>query len=356
MTRISEIFDDWKMADIDENLFDTLEQETEERILKMALKKIHADRKAINRKKQRKEKGRLLTGKKLTLAILVAALVGTLSVIAQGLIRMKDALAEQFKMETEMNTDQVIVENILEEDGTSAQSGGVTVRVEQILSDGEDAYGYFTVELPESLVLEKNPDYVDEWWEFRKCEIQIEGKSPQGKSFMICQDDSGLYYGIVHFEQGELEESSVGVSMTLNNICRVVYTGKDVWSETVVEGQWNLNWTMICENMTKTFAFEETVDANDGIVTTEEIVLSPLSVKISGTIACDDPTYSQVSACIDNMILQDGTLVAVRSKSKTADGECIMKSYFERMIPMEEIVGVVINGEYYYFYRLFKIL
>jgi len=107
---------------------------------------------------------------------------------------------------------------------------------------------------------------------------------------------------------------------------------------------------MSCKKITKQLPLEAVIDAHDGIVTTEYAVLSPLSLRIVGTIECDDPQYSQTSCFIDNVILKDGTLEDYdASYSQIEEGTYIMKCYFKRMIPMEDIIGVVVNNEYLYF-------
>ena len=118
----------------------------------------------------------------------------------------------------------------------------------------------------------------------------------------------------------------------------------------MVEGQWNLQWNINCEKMTETYELAATIDAHDGTVTTQEVVLSPLSMRIVGTIECEDPTYSQVSCNVYYIILKYGTLEEYDSSySQIEEGKYTMKCHFKRMIPMEDVIGVVVNDENLYF-------
>lgn len=65
-----------------------------------------------------------------------------------------------------------------EGDKVEAECGGVKVTVEQMISDGEDAYVYFSVTIPEGLV----PSEADEAGTlllFRECKIQLGNNEPQ---------------------------------------------------------------------------------------------------------------------------------------------------------------------------------
>lgn len=372
MRQIWELFDDLQLIDKleseqkVENLFGTLEKEEEDRILNKAMKKIRTDSVMTgteireNGKKPRK----LFSRKKLAFGILVAALIGTLTVSAEegsGVekivevienIVIKKPLAEKVHMEPEQIKEEVpvVVEDIEEEDKTKAECGKVVVSVEQVVSDGQDAYAYLFVELPENLkweLMDKEGTLY-----FRQNEIQINENEPQRAGCVIQRESEYSGYVIVHMELENSEETSYKVSLTLNNLDYAVTkedgSSRDI--ERVVEGRWNLQWDMDCKKITQEYTLKAEIDAYDGTVTTEYAVLSPLSLKVVGTIECGDPQYSQTSCFIYNVILKDGTLEDYdASYSQIEDGTYIMKCYFKRMIPMEDIIGVVINNEYLYF-------
>jgi len=372
MRPIPEIFDNLQIIDKlerevkIEELFETLEKEEADRILNKAMAKIEEDSTiSINEESARSKKFPKRFGKKkLAFAILVAALIGTISVSAHEgnsvekivevieNIVIKKPLAEKVHMEPEEieETPSIMVENIEEEDKTEAECDGVVVSVEQIVSDGEDAYVYLSVEFPENLGIESMCE--EGILYFRQNEVKIGDRKPERAGCVIQRESKQKGYVVVHVQLENMEENSYEVSLTLNNLDFAI-TSEDRSSrdiQRIVEGSWNLQWNMSCKKITKQLPLEAVIDAHDGIVTTEYAVLSPLSLRIVGTIECDDPQYSQTSCFIDNVILKDGTLEDYdASYSQIEEGTYIMKCYFKRMIPMEDIIGVVVNNEYLYF-------
>ena len=372
MRRIEELFDNLQIIDELETiqkvecLLEPLEQEEADRILGKAMEKISREPAGLvtDISQKRKKPLKLFSKKKLVFGILVAALVGTISVSAhegKGVekivevienIVIKKPLAEKVHIEPEEmeEVESIMVENIEEEDKAKAECGGVVVSVEQIVSDGEDAYVYLSVEFPENLGLESMNEQGTLY--FRQNEIRIGDREPERAGCVIQRESKQKGYVVVHVSLENLKETSYEVSLTLNNLDFAV-TSEDRSSrdiQRIVEGIWKLQWNMNCKKITKQLPLEAIIDAHDGIVTTEYAVLSPLSLRIVGTIECDDPQYNQTSCFIDNVILKDGTLEDYdASYSQIEDGTFIMKCYFKRMISMEDIIGVVVNNEYLYF-------
>lgn len=246
--------------------------------------------------------------------------------------------------------ESVVVENIEEEEKTKAECGGVVVSVEQVVSDGEDAYVYLSVELPKYLQW----DLMDEEGTlyFRQNTIQINGDEPQRAGCIIQHENEYQGYVIVHVELMDVEAVSYEVVLTLNNLDYAVTwedgNGRDI--ERVVEGSWILEWDMQCVKKTEKRILEAEIDVHDGIVTTEYAIVSPLSLRIVGTVECNDPQYNQTSCYIANVILKDGTIEDYSASwSQIEDGKYIMKCYYNRMIPMDDIIGVVVNNDYLYF-------
>lgn len=375
MRQISELFDNIQLIDNlevgqqTENVFEALEKDEADRILNRALEKIDVEfaTSIIESNKKRNIPRKLFSKKKLAFGILVAVLIGTITVSAQegsGVeqiieviekIVIKRPLAEKVHMES-MEPEiveepaSVVVKNIEEEEKTKAECGGVVVAVEQVVSDGEDAYVYLSVELPKELQW----DLMDEEGTlyFRQNTIQINGNEPQRASCIIQRENEYQGYVIVHVELMDMEAVSYEVTLTLNNLDYAVTwedgNGRDI--ERIVEDSWILEWNMQCDKMTEKRILEAEIDAHDGIVSTEYAIVSPLSLRIVGTVECDDPQYNQTSCYIANVILKDGTLEDYSASwSQIEDGRFIMKCYYNRMIPMDDIVGVVLNNDYLYF-------
>lgn len=333
-------------------------------ILSMALEKIHKDTLEPVFASEKKKKFSLFGIRKLAAAALVAIILGTLTVStnAEALekvmaivekIVIKKPLAEKMHVESEGEEENVIVEEISDGEKTSVQQGEVAVCVEQVVSDGEDAYIYLSVELPKHLEVEKWKTGEDRLY-FRQNEIRIDNSAPERVNFTLKYLEENQAYGIIHISLEKVEEGKCHISLTLNNLDYAVFVGDEKgWGiQRLVEETWELNWSFSCKKIAKSYKAEATIDAHDGTVITKEAVVSPLSVRVTGAIECDDPTYSQVSCYIDSVILKDGTLEEYDANYSQIEEETKkynMKWYFKHMIPMEDIIGVVVNGEYIYF-------
>lgn len=320
----------------------------------------------LEQKKPRKRAGRRSIRRMLPLAAvaLVAIILGTLTVStnAEALekvmaivekIVIKEPLAEKMHVETEREEENIIVEEISDGEKTSVQQGEVAVCVEQVISDGEDAYIYLSVELPKHLEVERWKTGEDRLY-FRQNEIRINNSAPERVNFTLKHLEENQAYGIVYISLEKVEEGNCHISLTLNNLDYAVFAGEEKGWDTqrLVEETWELNWSFSCEKMAISYKAEANIDAHDGTVITKEAVVSPLSVRITGNIECDDPTYSQVSCYIDRVILKDGILEEYDANYRQIEEETKkynMKWYFKHMIPMEDVIGVVVNGEYIYF-------
>lgn len=363
MSRLSELFDDARvLSQVEENskieeYFETLDISAENRILELTLSKM--DKEQLPAIVPCKKKHHIFNRKRLLLAALVAVLAGTIAVSAQegGLekvfesIGLKNGLRERIHLSPEEQSEDIFVEDIVEDENTSDEHFGVKISVKQAVSDGEDAYVYLAVEVAESVI-------PDQWTAegkrlyFRENKIQVGNGEPEKVNFALHQEEDGSIYGIIHFPLDKIEKGNVTVSLNLNNLDFGVHKdSEEGWDITrLVEGEWNLKWNLSCEKIAKTYEIDAVVDAHEGLVTLKKAVVSPLSVKIEGSIEGDDPTYSQLSCYIYQVILKDGTLVNYDSSYlKEKDGTIIMKFYFKKMFSVDDVAGVIVNDEYLYF-------
>lgn len=370
MKQLSELFENVQVTEQVtkepqiEHYFEEMDVQKEERILEMAMEKIHKNTSKPILTFKKKKKVSLLGIKRLAVAVFVAALLGTfvLSTNAEALekvveivekIVIKKPLAEKMHVESEEEQEQIIVEDIAENEKTSMEHGGVTVSVKQVVSDGEDAYIYLAVDLPKHLEVENWKNGEDRLY-FRQNEIRINDNAPEKVNFTLKHLQENQAYGIVYISMEKVKEGSCQITLTLNNLDYGVYKGegnaRDI--QRLIEGTWELNWNFSCEKTAKKYKAEAAIDAHDGSVKTVEAVVSPLSVRVTGTVECDDPTYSQVSCYIDGIILKDGMMEEYASnycQIEKETKEYIMKWYFKQMIPIEDVIGVVVNGEHIYF-------
>ena len=345
MKRISEI----------EELFDTLDQAEESRIIDQAMEKINASR--GNAKRRRK----VVSGKRLFAAVLAATMLLTFTVSAKEgsmekiyqvieKIFIKAPLAEQVGIEPVQDIGTVPVEDITEGDKIQAECEGVKVAVEQIISDGEDAYVYFSVAIPEELVPDEEGK-AGTLLHFGDCKIQLGNEEPQTTFFRILKEDVNQRYGIVYFSMEELEAASYEAVLTLENLDYEVWKGNERETETrLVEGQWILKWNVQCEKIAESREFTETIETYNGVLTTEEVIISPFSIKIVGKIEYDDPSDSNHGCSVSKVILKDGTIRNLgRIMTGAGEGTYVMKGFFGGIIPVEDIAGVVIKDQYFYF-------
>lgn len=359
MKRISELFDDfWRVEDIENELyveecFGELDQEEEKRILNNAMKRINVSNDHIEKRRRR------IGGKKLVFTVLAATMLFAFTVSAKEeniekirhvieKIIIKNPLAEKFGIKPEQDPEEVPIENIVEGDNTQAECGGVKVAVEQMMSDGDDIYVYASVTIPEELIPE---DEVGNLLYFSNCKIQLGNREPQDTCFIIKKDDRNQRYGIIHISVEELEKKSYEANLTLGNLKYEVWNGNKKQSEKqLVEGQWTLQWTVRYEETAKRMKFEETIETYDGTIETEEVIISPFSVKIVGRTELTDLNSSSYKGSISKVILKNGIVRGLGSRmTGVGEGTYVMQSYFDQMIPIEDIAGVVIGEQYFYF-------
>lgn len=382
MRRISEMFDDtWVLSQVEEGLqgeehLVSLEPDAEKKILELALQKI-SEESPKSADSNKKKKMRIFGKGRLLLVALVAVLVGTITVSAQegGMeavlapvmeiietISVRAGLKERVNISSDEEAEILVVENIrenieneagtkkYEEEHISDEHSGVKVSVDQVISDGEDAYVYLAVEIEDSIILEKWPE--EDVLYFRENYIQVGNGEPQKYNFELFQDENGNIYGIINVSMECIESGNVEVSLSLNNLDFIIGGGEDREIIRLVEGEWNLSWNFRCEKIAKTYDIHAVVDAYNGIVTLNEAVVSPLSVSVFETIESDEPTYSQLSCSIYNMILKDGTIVECDgSMGQYQEGseKIMLKYYFDKMMNMDDVVGVVVNHDSVYF-------
>lgn len=374
MRRLSEMFDDtWVMSQVEEELqveehLETLDPSAEQRILELALNKIN-EKPTESTDGCNKKRTCIFGRKKLLLvAALVAAFIGTVTVSAHegGIeavlepvaemmesISLKIGLKEHVHLSSNEEAENLIVENIEENEEsehTIDEHSGVKVSVEQVISDGEDAYLYLAVEIADSIIPEQWPS--EDILYFRENYMQVGDGEPQRKNFVLRQEEDGSIYGIIPFSLAENEAGNVTISLSLNNLDFATGGEEDREIVRLLEGEWNLSWNLQCEKIAKTYDIHAVVDAHDDTVTLNKAVVSPLSVSVVGTIESDDPTYSQLSCFIYNIILKDGTLMDCDgsfAQYKEGSEKIMLKFHFDKMMDMDDVAGVVVNHDSIYF-------
>ena len=365
MRRLSEMFDDTRvLSQLEEGLqaeeyLKHLDSSAEQRILALALNKIAIENPKLT-KDEKHKKSRRIGKRKLLLAVLAAVFIGTITVSAQegGLegfsemiesIWVKAGLKEHINLSSDQEASKLLVEYIEEDEEnehTVDEHSGVKVSVEQVISDGEDAYLYLEVEIAESIIPKQWPS--KDHLYFRENYIQLGDGEQKRQNFQLHQETDGTIYGIVPCSLEDIEPGNVSVSLSLNHLDFAEGSGESRESRRLVEGNWNLKCNLLCEKKTKNFDIHAVVDTSDGCVTLTEAVVSPLSVRVSGTIESKDPTYSQLSCFIYQIILKDGTLMdcdGSYAQMQEGSEKITLKFNFDRMFDINEVVGVVVNQD-----------
>lgn len=364
------MFDDtWVLSQVEEGLqveehLEALDSSAENRIVELALKKINKEP-MESTDDCNKKRIRIFGKGKLLLVALVAVFIGTITVSAHegGIeevlspvvemiesISIKTGLKKYIHLSSDEEAENIIVEDVEENEHTSDEHSGVKVSVDQVVSDGEDAYLYLAVEIADSIVPEQWPS--EDILYFRENYIQVGNGDPQRENFKLRQEVDGSIYGIIPFSMEEIEPGDVAISLSLKNLDFITGGGEDREIIRLLEGEWNLKWNLHCEKIAKTYDIDAVIDAYDGTVMLNKAVVSPLSVRVEGTIECDDPTYSQLSCFIYYMILKDGTLVDCDgsfAQYKEGSEKIMLKFHFDKMMDMDDVGGVVVNHDSIYF-------
>lgn len=382
MRRLSEMFDDtWVLSQVEEDLqveehLESLDPSAEKRILALALQKINEEP-TESTDDDKKKKIRVFGRGRLLLVALVAVFIGTITVSAHegGMeavlapvvemiesISVRAGLKERVNVSSDEEAENLVVENIganeanekseekKEDEHISDEHSGVKVSVDQVISDGEDAYVYLAVDIEDSIIPEQWP--AEDRLYFRQNYIRVDNGEPQRHNFVLFQETDGTIYGIIYIPMEDIESGNVAVSLSLNNLDFAIGGGEDREIIRLVEGQWNLSWNFQCEKIAKTYDIHAVVETHDGTVTLDEAVVSPLSVSVSGTVKRDKPIDYPFSCAIYNMILKDGTIVDCDGSvsQELEGGERIRtKFYFDKMMDMDDVVGVVVYDDYVYF-------
>lgn len=254
MRRLSELFDDTRvLSQLEDRLqteeyLKTLDSSAEKRIHALALDKI-ASENPKSTKHEKHKKFPIIGKRKLLLAVLATVFIGTITVSAQegGLetvsemiesIWVKAGLKEHIKLGSDQEASKLLVENIVEDEKsehTVDEHSGVKVSVEQVISDGEDAYLYLIVEIAESMIPKQWP--ARDHLYFRENYIQLGDGEQQRINFQLCQEADGTIYGILPCSLEEIEPGDVSVSLSLNHLDFAEGSGDSREIRRLVEGE-----------------------------------------------------------------------------------------------------------------------
>ncbi len=345
------------------------QEEEKERILRGAMERIQGE--TVEPTGERK---RLFTKKTISILILAAALFTTLTASAAGYFQLKKELADSLDITSDTSTEQLssMVTDFSEKE-VSVTEHGVTIRAEQAISDGRSACIFFGIELPEGIFRE-NPDgdiytqgirtyrngpiswssgytddYVDIFNKWQNVELWIGGEEV-GCGPMIIErstEDSDQYYVVEMIGLGQEMESLEGaqeMKLVLTNL-GYIYADHDKteWT-TQIEGTWTLEWLMEFKDASRTYEVQKKFQNDGRNVFMRTVQVSPLGIRLTGTTDDDGVGGDFLSPAY--IITREGSvdIVSVWAVGEE-DGTVTAEGEFEKLMEVDDITGVRINGE-----------
>ncbi|MEA4894701.1 MAG: DUF4179 domain-containing protein [Oscillospiraceae bacterium] len=215
----------------------------------------------------------------------VIAVLGVTAAAAAYLIQWNDKLAERFGANEEQQ-NQLASDNAIASVDQTVTENGLTVTAVQTLGDKNGIYLLFDIKAPEGITLSDTNL-------FEGTDVEIAGISSgvnRSGGFMSDTDTNASASGQANERYYMLwlsnteQEDWNGKKITVSFSDLQADKGKlDMY--TVLEGEWELSWTLSYMDETQTFEINQSYDITGHEVLVESIELSPLSMTIdlSGT-------------------------------------------------------------------------
>jgi hypothetical protein len=287
-------------------------------------------------------------------ALILAAVFALCSVTAAAayFIKWNDKLAERFEASEEQ-------QNQLASDGAIASveqyvtENGLTVKAIQTLGDKNGIYILLDVTAPDGTVLTEDNS-------FEGIGVTIEGAPRVNYSSSFLDENSNTsegfvsvsnerYYEIWIFNNEQEDLSGREIKIGLTNL--QADKGKlDMY--TVLEGEWELSWTLEYADMTQIFDIDQSYDISGHEVFIDSIELSPLSMSVylSGSGVNEFYDILDVAHCNNllspSVILQDGSSFGAYGgpgrEGWTDAGKQLycLTSCFDKILDLNQAAGV----------------
>lgn len=284
--------------------------------------------------------------------IVLAAVIAALCVTAAAayVVQWNDKLAERFSA-SEQQQSELASDGAVGSVNQTVTDNGLTVTALQTLGDKNGIYMLFDVKAPEGITLSDTNL-------FEYMGIQMEGIGDihnYSGGFMSDTDTSGSPSGAAnerYFEIGlnNTEQADWnGKKITLSFTDLQADRGKlDMY--TVVEGEWDLSWTLSYLDQTQTFDINKPYDINGREVLVKSIELSPLSMTldIGGDglqQLIDDSDLNQCGClCTLSLTMQDGTTLDTRPVSESwPDGSYTRTTRFDKVLDVDQVTGFTLT-------------
>lgn len=236
----------------------------------------------------------------------------------------------------------------------SATVGGMTVSLQQVLTDGYQLYFYLDVEAPEGILL-------DDTCLFDGTGLMVNGKSYEctegnmamnasfvGDEYALAENHRG--YEVVYFASHGFDLDGQHLALRLQDF--LIDKGK-LDMETAIEGVWTLEWDMDASYHGKTVSIDLSGGHLGDHATLKSIDITPLSYALyydyDGTDMelFDDPLWVA-------FVMKDGTILneygnqesLITGNGGSANMSCSREG-FTKILEVEKLAGVLIDGTVY---------
>lgn len=285
--------------------------------------------------------------------IVLAAVITALCVTAAAayVLQWNDKLTERFGVNEQQQSELTSAGAVASVEQTVTENG-LAVTAVQTLGDKNGVYILFDIKAPKGIALSDTNL-------FEKTSAEIEGVGNgvnYSGGFMSDTDNSGSPSGAVNERYYEIwldnseQEDWNGKKITLGFTNLQADKGKlDMY--TVVEGEWDLSWTLSYMDQTQTFEINDTYDINGQEVLVKSIELSPLSMTldIGGDglkQLIDDSDLNQCGClCTLSLTMQDGTMFDPEGPGSEAgmDNSYTRTTLFDKVLDVDQVTGFTLT-------------
>lgn len=329
-----------------------LSREETERIFEKVCQKTEHFRAQKTRKFSKKMAAGLLAAALLLVTITAAA--GEYFHITPYFLKYFGASSEQ---EQEILTNMEAPFSKEKEKFSSVVKQDVSIKVSQLISDGERLYFYLELEIPEEIG-KQSQEAVSHggYLGFQNISYQISGEETNGTVGLILHkspDKDNKYYTVGKINITDKDYNGKILSLNFENL-GYLEPEHTVWN-TLVYDSWPLQWTLNYKDAFAEYQIKEELATETGNVMIQSVRVSPLSLRLTGTSDTLDSILNddQILFSIDGILLSDGSCqdlfeyqyVGEEQEMLTAGGE------FKEIVPLETMIGVRIKGSDFYFQK-----
>lgn len=162
-------------------------------------------------------------------------------------------------------------------------------------------------------------------------------------------EDPDRYYVILRIglEQQRKPEGPQELKLMLTNLGYVYADSEKTEWFTRIEGTWTLEWTMELKDMSRTYKIGKEFQKGERSVFVENVQVSPLGIYLVGTTESEGVGGDFIRP--DGILTRKGSAETEDAVSVWAVGEeggtVTADGAFERLMEVDNIIGIRINGE-----------